>query len=120
MMISIMQPAYLPWLGYFHRIAISDLHIVLDHVEIDRNSKTKFANRNKVRTKEGWSWLTVPLVSKGKTGELQLDKLEVDNSSNWRRKHWNTIESNYARANFIDDHRLFLATVYSREWTRLN
>ena len=48
MIVSINQPAYLPWLGYFHRIAISDIHIVLDHVQFEKNS---FVNRNKIRTK---------------------------------------------------------------------
>jgi hypothetical protein len=118
--VSIMQPAYLPWLGYFHRVSIADLHIVLDHVEIDRNSKTKFANRNKIRTSAGWSWLTVPLISKGKTGELQLNKVEIDNSSNWRRKHLTTIELNYAKAPFIDQHRHFLESIYARQWTQLS
>ena len=51
--VSIMQPAYLPWLGYFHRIACSDIHVVLDDVSIDRNSKTKFANR-KQGSNQGW------------------------------------------------------------------
>jgi hypothetical protein len=58
MIVSINQPAYLPWLGYFHRIAVSDAHIVLDTVQFEKNS---FTNRNKVRTREGWCWLTVPV-----------------------------------------------------------
>ena len=64
MVISIGQPAYLPWLGYFHRIALSDVHVVLDHVQFERNS---FANRNKVRSKAGPILLTVP-VATGRQG----------------------------------------------------
>ena len=49
MKVSINQPAYLPWLGYFDRIAKSDLHVVLDHVQFEKNS---MVNRNKIRTKD--------------------------------------------------------------------
>ena len=34
MIVSIMQPAYLPWLGYFDRLWRSDLHVVLDSVPL--------------------------------------------------------------------------------------
>ena len=74
MIVSINQPAYLPWLGYFERIANSDLHIVLDHVQFEKNS---FTNRNKIRTKEGWMWLSVPVKTKGKFGELNINELEI-------------------------------------------
>ena len=42
MIVSIAQPAYLPWLGYFDRIAKSDLHLVLDSVQMERNTRTSF------------------------------------------------------------------------------
>jgi len=58
MIVSINQPAYIPWLGYFDRISKSDLHIILNHVQFEKNSMT---NRNKIRTSQGWAWLTVPL-----------------------------------------------------------
>ncbi len=113
MIVSIMQPAYLPWLGYFHRIWLSDVHIVLDHVGIDRNSKTKFANRNKVRTNNGWCWLTVPIQTKGKDKEFTLNKLEISNDSNWEHKHWATIQHNYAKTPYFDLHKDFFKEVYS-------
>jgi hypothetical protein len=119
MIVSIMQPAYLPWLGYFDRIARSDLHIVLDHVNLDANSKTKFANRNKVRTPQGWGWLTVPLQSKGRHGELFLNQVEVAADTPWRQKHLGALAANYARAPHFAAHREFLAEVYGREWKRL-
>ena len=119
MTLSIMQPAYLPWLGYFHRIAISDLHIVLDHVAIDRSSRTKFANRNKVRTREGWTWLTIPLLTHGRSDQLGIDRLEIDNTSHWQRKHWSTIQHNYGRARYFAEHQRFMQDLYKRPWQML-
>jgi hypothetical protein len=120
MIVSIMQPAYLPWLGYFERIAMSDLHIVLDHVAIDANSKTKFANRNKIRTPEGWCWLTVPLKSKGKHGELFLNQVEIGDDAKWAQKHWGTLRVNYARAPHFAAHKEFFEGVFARSWGKLD
>ncbi|WP_420349346.1 WbqC family protein [Pelagibius sp.] len=119
MIVSIMQPAYLPWLGFFDRIAASDIFILLDHVEIDRNSKTKFANRNRVRTAQGWSWLTVPIRSKGKHGELRLNEIEVNNETNWPGKHWRAIELNYRRAPYFADYAAPFRTLLETRWTHL-
>ena len=119
MTVSIMQPAYLPWLGYFDRLNQSDIHIVLDHVNLDSNSKTKFANRNKVRTPESWTWLTVPLKSKGKHGNLYLNEAEICDASPWRRKHWQTLKSCYSRSPFFLKHFHFLEQMYQLDWRLL-
>jgi len=74
LIVSINQPAYLPWLGYFNRVANSDLHVVLDHVQYEKNS---FTNRNKIRTAQGFSWLTLPLKTKGKFGNLAINTVEI-------------------------------------------
>ena len=116
MIVSINQPAYLPWLGYFHRIAISDLHIVLDHVQFEKNS---FTNRNKVRTKEGWCWLTVPLKTTGKFGSLYINQLEITNDSRWAEKHWATLRFNYAKAPYFVQHAPYFERVYSQRWDHL-
>jgi hypothetical protein len=104
MIVSIMQPAYLPWLGYFERLLMSDLHIVLDHVPIDLNSKTKFANRNKIRTVDGSCWLTIPLRTKGQRDALGIDQLKMANDEGWSRRHWRSIEMNYRRAPHFADY----------------
>jgi hypothetical protein len=117
MIVSINQPAYFPWLGYLHRIAISDVHVVLDHVQFEKNS---FTNRNRVRTKDGQCWITVPLKTKGKFGQLAIDTLEIDNSANWADKHWQTLRCNYSRAPYFRDHAPFLESLYAKPWIRLN
>jgi len=114
--VSINQPAYLPWLGYFHRIAASDLHIVLDHVQFEKNS---FTNRNKVRTANGSAWLTVPVKTSGRFGELAINSLEIDNKSDWRRKHWQTVQQSYAKAAHFREHEAFFRELYGTPWEKL-
>jgi WbqC-like protein family. len=106
MIVSIMQPAYLPWPGYFHRIMSSDLHIVLDHVAIDCNSKTKFTNRNRIRTPQGFTWLTIPL--RGGSSRKYIDAIFTAEESNWRRKQLRTLDQFYAKAPFFRAHRRWL------------
>jgi hypothetical protein len=101
MIVSIMQPAYLPWPGYFHRIMASDMHIIFDNVDIDWKTKTQFANRNRIRTPQGPVWLTVPL-SKG--GGKRLDHLRIAEEIPWRKKHCRTLDQNYAKAPFYREH----------------
>jgi hypothetical protein len=115
MIVSVNQPAYLPWLGYFHRIAVSDVHVVLDQVQYEKNS---FTNRNKVRTSTGSCWITVPVRTGGRFG-VAIRDLEIDNGTAWRRKHRDTLRQYYARAPFFGEHASFVADIFQREWTRL-
>jgi hypothetical protein len=117
MIISINQPAYLPWLGYFHRIAISDTHVILDSVQLEKNS---FTNRNKVRTSQGWCWLTVPVRTAGKFGALEIAEVEIDNDRPWAKKHWATLCASYSKAPFFKPHAGFFESVYNRHWTKLH
>jgi len=117
MIVSINQPAYLPWLGYFERIANSDLHIVLDHVQFEKNS---FTNRNKIRTKDGWMWLSIPVKTKGRFGELSINELEIDNASRWTKKHWESIRSNYSKAKYFSEYAPYFKKIFAAEWPRLN
>lgn len=100
MIISINQPAYLPWLGYFDRIYNSDIHIVLDHVQFEKNS---FVNRNKIINNQQAQMLTVPVSTKGKFGDLAINKVEIADKINWRDKHFRSISQSYSKAPFKEN-----------------
>ena len=114
MIVSINQPAYLPWLGYFERIAQSDIHVVLDHVQFEKNS---FTNRNKIRVKQGTAWLTIPLATKGKFGNLEIQSLEFAQENKWLKKHWASLKMNYIKAPYFDQLGASYEGIYSREWS---
>jgi hypothetical protein len=113
MKVSINQPAYLPWMGYFERIAKSDLHIVLDHVQFEKNS---FINRNKISSLKTPLWLTVPLATSGRFGELNICDLQFAPNQNWQRKHWNSLKMTYAKAAHFITYASDYETLYTSEW----
>jgi hypothetical protein len=94
MILSAHQPAYLPWQGYFEKIASADVFVYLDTVQFEKNS---FINRNKIKTPQGVLWLTIPVKSSGHTSST-LSSSEIDNSQRWRANHLKTIEMNYRKA----------------------
>lgn len=99
MIVSIMQPAYLPWLGYFDRLRRSDLHIVLDSVPLGTSNRNNFTARNRVRVGSANAapvWLSVPLMS-GQHDTIIRDVVLADQPG-WARKHAATLRHAYARA----------------------
>ena len=115
MILSINQPAYLPWPGYFDRLLKSDVHIVLDHVQYEKNS---LVNRNRIRTKNGWTYLTVPIKTKGKFGNLPIIDLEISDLR-FAKKHLTSIKQNYSKASYYANHIEFFEDVLTQHWTRL-
>lgn len=88
------QPNYLPWLGYFYKVWVSDLFVILDDVQFERGRG--YQNRVQIKTANGPAWLTQPVRRKGQG--LQ-PTLEVEFSEpGWADKHLRTIRANYARA----------------------
>ena len=63
MVLSILQPSFIPWIGYFDIIKKSDFVIFLDHVQFNKRS---WQQRNSIKTPNGNIFLTVPVHTKGK------------------------------------------------------
>jgi hypothetical protein len=92
MILAAHQPQFLPWLGYFDKMARADAFVLLDDVQFKKN---EWQNRNKIWSREGGHWLTVPVVH-GHLDEIRAVKL--DETSAWRKKHLATLEQTYSRA----------------------
>ncbi len=117
MIVSIHQPAYLPWLGYFDKIRRADRFIYLDTVQFQKNS---FQNRNRVRSKSGPIWLTVPVITKGRLFSVPLGGVTIDNTQTWQSKHLVSMEMNYRRAERFSGIFPLLETYYRCRWDTLS
>lgn len=113
--LAVLQPGYLPWLGFFDQVMRSDIFIIYDDVQFDKHG---WRNRNRVKSPTGPVWLTVPILHKGLGWQKILD-VQINNESQWGRKHLATIRQLYARAPFIDCYYPGLESVLSLRWERL-
>lgn len=113
MIVTIHQPQYLPWLGYFNKAYRADIFIILDNVQFTKND---WQNRNRIRTSQGWQWLTVPVLHDH--GQA-INEVKIDNKKNWRKAHYNALQMNYAKAPFFKDYIGFFESLYAREWDLL-
>jgi len=95
--VSIRQPGYLPYMGFFKKIQFSDTFVMLDDVQYERGD---WDNRNKIRTSEGSILLTVPIFNKFGS---KLNEVKIDHSKNWIKKHVGAIKLNYQKAPFFEE-----------------
>jgi len=93
----IMQPTYLPWVGYFDLMDQADVFVFLDTVQFARRS---WQQRNRIRTAKGLEWLTVP-VRAGDRDSSPVGAVAIAPDHGFPRKHWLAIEQNYRGAPFF-------------------
>ena len=114
MKVAIHQPQYLPWLGYFDKLDSADVFIFLDTVQF---RKHEWQNRNRIRTKDGWQWLTVPIIDRFPE---RIDRVEINAKTDWQRKHAQALRQHYGRAPFWDPLGPELIGLLETPWTHLS
>ena len=112
MILTAHQPVYLPWLGLFHKISLAETFVYFDQVQY---LPKDWMNRNKIRTKDGSILLTVPVLRKGYR-DLKTSEIEINNSTNWQKKHLRSISLNYKKSPYFENYIPFFEDVYSRKW----
>jgi hypothetical protein len=95
----VMQPTYLPWLGYFDLMDQCSVFVFLDNVLFSRQS---WQQRNRIKTSRGLEWLTVPVRNKGIHGQYICD-VEIIRSPAFPKDHIRGIELNYGRSRYFSD-----------------
>jgi hypothetical protein len=95
--VAIVQSCYIPWKGYFDLIRAADEFILLDDVQF---TKRDWRSRNRIKTKDGLCWLTIPVHTSGRYQQRIMDTTIADPA--WAERHWQTIHAAYARTPFFD------------------
>ena len=112
---AIMQPTYLPWMGYFALMDAVDEFIILDRVQFARRS---WQQRNRIKTPQGPLMLTVPVLSKGQRDQ-SIAEARIDTTRGFDQSHIRSIELNYAKALFFPDLSARLFGIFNTGHERL-
>lgn len=107
------QPQYFPYPGFFHKLNMADVYVVMDDVQYDK----RFTNRNRIIATNGWMWLTVPINKDHKF--LPNMHVEINNDLSWRENHWKKIYQSYANAKYFYLYADYLKNLYEKEWNLL-
>lgn len=111
--VVIQQPSYLPWLGYFEQINQADVFVFYDDVQYTKND---WRNRNRIKTKNGEQWITVPVNYK--TGQKICD-VKIDNTRDWKKKHLRSILTSYAKTRNFKEYIKYFRELYATDWLNM-
>jgi len=104
--VAIHQPNFFPWLGYFDKLARSDVFVFLDHVQYQKTGGI-WSNRVKLLVGGEARWVTAPIV-RNYHGVRAISEMEFQSSDPWRGKLMKSLAANYARATFYRETVEFL------------
>ena len=108
MNVGMMQPTFLPWLGFFELIYKADSFLFLDDFQFSVQS---YHQRNRLFVNRGQvGWYTVP-VKKSASFQKPLCSTQINEAIPWRKKFWKRIQQNYEKARYFKDYEAHI-----REW----
>jgi WbqC-like protein family len=107
--VAIVQSCYIPWKGYFDLIDRVDEFVLLDDAQF---TKRDWRNRNRIKTPQGASWLTVPVQVKGRY--LQRIDETLVSDPDWAVRHWKTLHHAYSTAACFDEIRPTIEDAYAQ------
>jgi hypothetical protein len=112
---AIMQPTYLPWLGYFAMMDQVDVFVFLDSVQFNARS---WQQRNRIKTAHGEQMLTVPVSKKGKRDQL-ISEVCIQTESSFVQDHKKAMQMSYSKAPFFAEYSRAIFSVLERGHTSL-
>jgi WbqC-like protein len=114
MIAAIHQPQFLPWLGYFDKMDKADVFCYLDNVQFKKN---EWQNRNRIKTGQGWQWITVPVQYRF---PQKISEVPINNTANWQKKHLQALRTNYSKAKFFEVYFAMIEEAYAQPWRWLS
>jgi len=110
MKLGIMQPYFMPYLGYFSLINYADKFILFDTPQFIRHG---WIERNQIlKLKEGSFYIKVPL--KKHSREVAIKDIEINNETEWEKKIIAQLEHYRKKAPYYDEVMQILKSVFEK------
>jgi len=111
----VLQSNYIPWKGYYDLIRDADIFIYYDEVQYTKND---WRNRNRIYTKNGLQWLTIPISAEAV--KLKISEVEIKDP-HWQGLHYKTLSLGYGKAPFFHQLKPLLEETYiQQQWKNLS
>ena len=99
MKLAIMQPYFMPYIGYFQAINAVDKYILYDNLNFIKDA---WVNRNRLLLRDGTiTTFSVPILAK--SSYTKIVDIRIDNSQKWDQKVLKTIFLNYKKSAHFDE-----------------
>lgn len=99
--VAIHQPNFFPWLGYFDKIARSDLFVFLDDVQYTKTGGS-WSNRVRLLVSGQPRWVSAA-IARNYHGVRTIREMEFRADIPWREKMLKTIVANYAKCTYFGE-----------------
>lgn len=96
MIVAIHQPDYIPWLGFYYKVAHCDQFVYLDDAQYSNEADH---NVNTIKTPQGGFRLKIPVEQH--LGDI-IKAVRTKDELRWKEKHLKTIEMNYKKTDYFD------------------
>lgn len=110
MILSVNQPYFSPFPGFFYKAHLSEIFVILDGVQFPQG--TTWVTRNRFKNDQGILLMTVPVWKKG-LGRQRIDEVRICHEGRWAKKHLESLKSAYAKAPYFWDHLQFVEGMFS-------
>jgi len=114
MKVTVHQPNFLPYMGFFDKCDYADILVIYDSTQF---KKKDFQNRNKIKGKESWFWLNVPIKFNSTS---KINEVKIDNSHDWKRIHLRALKTCYSNTPYFDKYFSSIKEIYRKEWEYLS
>ena len=114
-MTAVQPPEYFPRLEYTSLIQHVDHFVLADTFRYRRQS---FQNRSKLRSPQGWHWITIPIS--GRRDGAPIHEVEIETGGRWLEKHWRSFLYNYRTTMYFEFLEDSFRPFFERTWERLN
>lgn len=106
------QPNFLPHSGFFKKLFLSNIFVILDDVQFSRRS---FTQRTLIKYENFAGWITIPVKKKGKYFQLIKDT-EIDNDREWIKKHLKTFYHFYRNSTYFFEVFEIIDKIYNKKF----
>jgi len=116
--IAVHQPNFIPWIGFFNKIFLSEYFVILDDVKPANGGPGNWLNRNYLNFGGQKKLFTVP-IRQVPGGYKKINEIKISFKEDWQKKLIHGIELNYKRTDYYREGMNIVERICSRDETNL-